>query len=174
MRHVLMLFAVASGLLSTSVAGVMAGELFGRDPYGRAAVPGLGWTCGLDHARFCPGVPISDRAVLVCLSARHDELMPRCLRHLRVAATIEACDGDFRRYCAGVLPGAGRGLSCLAGNRDRLSRPCDRALASIAPGWHAAERPRRPQSRSRDPGEDWSEDRLEGYEPPDLSEAPIK
>lgn len=169
MRMSSKLLAIAASLLAAGHAH--AGGPFGHDPYGRPAVPGLGWTCSLDHARFCRDVPLSDRAVLSCLSERHAELAPRCLRHLRLAATIEACAGDVRTYCAGVPPGGGRALSCLAGNRDRISRPCGRALANIAPGWFHAEGPRSPRGRH---AESWEDDRLEGYEPPDLSEAPIK
>jgi hypothetical protein len=156
---------VAATLLAATAA---AADTSGRDPFGRPAVPGLGWACGLDHARLCPRIDLADRAVLGCLSGHHRALSPRCLDHLRLAATVELCAPDFRQHCRGVLPGRGRVLSCLAGHRDHLSRPCARALAEIAPGRWARGRGAgfRAPENDIDDADDADRDPAERSEPP--------
>lgn len=146
----------------------------------------IGQACESDRARHCPGLPPTGQDTLQCLSERNAELSGRCLRRLKFAAVIEVCAPDYRRYCPGVLPGAGRVLSCLAGQRDRLSERCGRALSVTMPRLFAADGrggttvkredplPQQPSGSNRSKPLAAEPDVLDNYEPPDLSDAPVK
>jgi len=160
--------AVVAAALLASASGATGEPLARHAPIAPRL---LEWACGADHARYCHTVDLYDRPALRCLSDRHDRISHRCLRHLKLVATIEVCAPDYHRHCAGVPPGAGRGLSCLAGNRDRISARCDRALSEVAPRLFAERAPRRGYHDSD------VEPRPEppyAYEPPDLDDAPLK
>lgn len=178
---------LALGLATAAmVAPVVAADL-GSDTGGWQAGRMMSPACARDHARVCGSGPAHGRQALRCLSENHGALSARCLGHLKLAATIEVCAPDYARFCHGVPVGRGRVLSCLAGNRDRISERCGQALSALAPrlvGRRVAEfgSPRHRDDRRRDFARDDDEpgergvDRAppQSYEPPDLSDAPIK
>lgn len=155
----------AAGLVIASAVNAAAWEGHWR------ARRAIAWSCYPDVARLCPDVPAGGHRILRCLSDQRDLLSEPCYRSLRILAAIEACRLDFDHHCRGVVPGAGRGLACMQGNKDRLSPPCHRALSGLGPpivrsdDYEQALPPRGPAGGLP---------RQWGYEPPDLSEAPLK
>lgn len=139
----------------------------------QAGSPGpqaLSRACADDYARLCRGVEPGDTRVLRCLSDQHEALSTGCSRALRVAAVMQACAQDLREFCQGVVPGGGRGIACLRANRDRLSGNCVGVVKSAFPrllkfSWSE----RSPHAPLPRPGE-----LAPSYEPPDLSDAPLK